>query len=76
MEGYFKERDDVNKKIDVNLRNQLREPFNYTEFNGAIIRNVEDKEMIDNSDNHGWFYFSRDTLTPALEARNSVLHSI
>ena len=32
--------------------------------------------MIDNSDNQEWFHFSCDTLTPTLEARNSVLHSI
>ena len=32
--------------------------------------------MINNSENQGWFHFSRNTLTPTLEARNSVLHGI
>ena len=32
--------------------------------------------MIDESENQDWFHFSRDTLTPTLESRNSVLHSI
>ena len=32
--------------------------------------------MIDNSENQGWFYFSRYTLTPVLEAQNSVLYCI
>ena len=29
----IKEKDDVNKKFNVNLRNRLQEPFNYTEVN-------------------------------------------
>ena len=33
----IKEKDDVNKKINVNLRNRLQEPFNYTKFNEAIL---------------------------------------
>ena len=71
-----KEKDDVNKKINVNLRNRLQEPFNYTEFNEAILCSGEDTAIINNSDNQGWFHFSRNTLTPALEAQNSVLHDI
>ena len=72
----IKEIDDVNENFNANLRNRLREPFNYTDFNDTIIRSGEDTAMIDNSENQGWLYFSRDTLTPALEALNSVLHSI
>ena len=72
----MKEKDDVNKKINVNLINRLQEPFNYTEFNGAIIRSGEDTTIIDNSDNQGWFHFIRDTLTPALEGWNTLLHNI
>ena len=34
----IKEKDDVNKKFNANLRNRLQEPFNYTEFNEAILR--------------------------------------
>ena len=72
----IKERDDINKKININLRNRLQEPFNYIDCNGAILRSGEDTAMINNSENQGWFNFSHDTLTPALEARNSVLYSI
>ena len=32
--------------------------------------------MINNSENQGWFHFSSNTLSPTLEARNSVLHDI
>ena len=32
--------------------------------------------MMKNIENQGWYHFSRNTLTPTLEARNSVLHDI
>ena len=32
--------------------------------------------MKKNSENQGWYHFSCDTLTPTIEARNSVLHDI
>ena len=32
--------------------------------------------MTYNIDNHGWFHFIRDNLTPTLETWNSILHSI
>ena len=64
----IKEKDDVNKKFNVNLRNRLQEPFNYTEFNESILCSGEDTAMINNSKNQGWFHFSRNTLTPTLEA--------
>ena len=32
--------------------------------------------MIKNSEDQGWYHFSRNTLTPTLEAINSVLHDI
>ena len=51
-------------------------PFNYNEFNEAILRSGEYTAMISNSENQGWSHFSRDTLTPALEYQNSVLHEI
>ena len=73
---YIKEKEEVNKKFNVNLRNRLQAPFNYTEFNDAILRSGEDTAMINNSENQGWFHFSRNTLTPTLEARNSALHDI
>ena len=72
----IKERDDVNKIFNVNLRNRPREPFNYTKFNEDIICSGEDIAMIYNSENQGWFHFSRETLTLALESQNLVLHSI
>ena len=72
----IKERDDVNKIFNVNLRKQLQEPFNYTKFNEAILCSGEGTAMIDNSENQGRLQFSCDTLAPALEDRNSVPHSI
>ena len=47
----IKEKDEVNKKFNVNLRNRLKAPFNYTEFNDAILRSGEDTAMMDNSEN-------------------------
>ena len=72
----IKEKDRVNKKFNVNLGNRLQAPFNYTEFNDAILRSGEDTSMINNSENQGWFHFSRHNLAPTLEARNSVLHDV
>ena len=72
----IKEKDEVNKKFNVNLRNRLQAHFNYTKFNDAILCSGEEKEMMNNSEDQGWYHFSRNTLTPTLEARNSVLHDI
>ena len=72
----IKDKDDVNRKFYVNLRNRLQEPFNYTEFNEAILHSGEDTAMINNSENQGWFHFIHNTLSPTLEARNSVLRAI
>ena len=56
--------------------NRLYEPFNYTEYNEVILRSGEETATTENSENYGWFHFSRDTLTPTLETRNSILHII
>ena len=72
----IKGRGEVNGKFNLNSMNRLREPFNYTEYNEAIIHSREDTAMTENSENHGWFHFSCDTITPTLETRNSILHSI
>ena len=72
----IKEKDNVKNKFNVNLRNRLEAPFNYTDFNDAILCSGEDTEMFKNSENQGWFHFSRNTLTPTLEVRNSVIHDI
>ena len=47
----IKEKDEVNKKFNVNLRNRLKAPCNYTEFNDAILSSGEDTAMMNNSDN-------------------------
>ena len=73
---YIKEEDEVNKKFNVNLRNRLKTQSNYTEFNDAILRSGEETAMMKNSEDQGWYHFSRNTLTPTFEARNSVLHEI
>ena len=56
--------------------NRLRETFNYTEYNKAILHSGEETAMTDNSEKYGWLQFSCDTITPTLETRNSILHSI
>ena len=73
---FIKEKDGVNKKFIVNLRNRLQAPLNYKEFNDAILRSGEDTATVNNSENQGWFNFSRNTVKPTLEARKSVLHDI
>ena len=65
----IKEKDNVNKNFNVHLRNRLQGPFNNNKFNESIIRSGEDTAMTNNSENQGWFHFSHDTLTPALEAQ-------
>ena len=72
----IKEKDEVYKKFNVNLRNRLKAPCNYTDFNDAILLSGEDIAMMNKSENQVWFHFSRNALTPTLEARNSVLHDI
>ena len=72
----IKEKEEVNKKFNINLRNRLKTTCNYTKFNDAILCSGEETAMKKNSEDQGWYHFSRDTLTPTLEARNSVLHAI
>ena len=71
-----KEKEEVNKKFNVNLRNCLKTTSNYTDFNNAILQSREETAMKKSNEDQGWYHFSRDTLTPTLEARNSVLHAI
>ena len=52
------------------LKTKLQEPFNYTKYNEAILQSAEETEMMDNNVSQGWYHFSRDTLTPTLEAQN------
>ena len=47
----IKDRGDVNENFNVNISNRLPEPFNYTEFNEAIICSGKETAMIDNSEN-------------------------
>ena len=72
----IKDKEEVNKKFNVNLRNRLKATSNYTEFNDAIHRRGEETAMKKSNEEQGWYHFSRDTLTPTLEARNSALHAI
>ena len=73
---YIKEKEEGNKKFNVNLRNCLKTTSNYTNFNDAILRSREETSMKKSNKDQGWYHFSRYTLTPTLEARNSVLHVI
>ena len=73
---YIKEKEEVNKEFNFNLRNRLKKTCNYTEFNDASLRSGEETAMKKSSEDQGCYHFSRDTLTPTLEARNSVLHAI
>ena len=70
------EEENFNKKFNVNLRNRLKIPCSYTEFNDAILLSGEETAMMKNSGDQVWYHFSRNTITPTLEARNSVLHEI
>ena len=72
----IKEKEEVNKKFNVNLRNRLKTTCNYTELNDAILRSGEETATKKIKEDQGWYHFSRDTLTPTLEARNSVLNAI
>ena len=72
----IKEKEEVNKKFNVKLRNRLKVTSNYTEFNGAILRSGEETAMKKRNEDQGWYHFSRNTLTPTLETRNSILHAI
>ena len=73
---YIKEKEQFNKKLNVNLRNRLKATSNYTEFNDAVLRSGEETATKKSNEDQGWYHFSRDTLTPTLEARNYVLHAI
>ena len=42
---YIKEKEEVNKKFNVNLRNRLNTTSNYTNFNDAILRSGEETAM-------------------------------
>ena len=72
----IKESEEVNENFNFKLKTKLQEPFNYTHYNEAILQSAEETAMMDNNVSQGWYHFSRYTLTPTLEARNSVLHSI
>ena len=72
----IKEKEEVNKKFNINLRNRLKETSNYTDFNDAILRRREETAMKKSKEDQGCYHFSRNTLTPTLEAINSVLHAI
>ena len=62
----IKEKEEVNKKFNINLRNRLKKSSNYTEFNDAILHSREEIAMKKSNEDHGWYHFSRDTLTPTL----------
>ena len=72
----IKEKDEVDKKFNVNLINCLKIACNYTKFNDTILRSGEETYMMKNSEDQGWYHFNRNTLTPTLEYKNSVLHDI
>ena len=54
---------------------KIQEPFSYTQYNEAILQSAEETAMIESDVNHWWYHFSQDTLTPTLEAQNTVIHS-
>ena len=72
----IKEGEEVNKTFNFKLMTKLQEPFNCTQYNEAILQSAEETAMMESDVIHGWHHFSRDTLTPTLEALNTVLHSI
>ena len=58
----IKEKEEVNKKFNVNLRNRLKANCKYTEFNDAILCSGEETDMMKSSEDQGWFHFIRNTL--------------
>ena len=54
----------------------IKKNMSYTLFNEAIINSAQQSAMINRQCNKGWFHYSKSTLTPALAARNAILHSI
>ena len=72
----IKECEEVNKKFNFKLMTKIQEPFSYTQYNEAILQSAEETAMTESDVNHGWYHFSRDTLTSTLESRNTLLHSI
>ena len=63
-----KEKEDVNNKFNVNLRNRLKATSNYTKFNNAILQSKEETSTKKSNEDQNWYHFSRNTLTPTLEA--------
>ena len=62
----IKEKEEVNNKFNVNLRNRLKVTRNYTKFNDAILRSGEETATKKSNKDQGWYHFSRDTITPPL----------
>ena len=54
----------------------LKKNMSYKLFNEAIPNSAQQSAMTNRQSNKGWFHHSKSTLTPALAARNAILHSI
>ena len=54
----------------------LKKNMSYTLFNEVNLNSAQQSEMTNRQSNKGWFHHSKSILTPALSARNVILHSI
>ena len=68
--------EETNQLFNVTLQSKIKKNMSYTLFNEAILNSAQQSEMINRKCNKGWFHYSNSTLTPALAARNAILHSI
>ena len=68
--------EDTNQMCNVNLQHMLKKNMSYKLFNEAILNSAQQLAMKNSQSNKGWFHHSKNTLNPALLARNAILHRI
>ena len=54
----------------------MKHPHDYTSYNAAILSSSEETALVAKGKCEGWYYHSRDTLTPTLAARNEFLYAM
>ena len=68
--------ENTNQLFNINLKNMLKENMSYKLFNKAILSSAQQSATTNKQSNKVWFQHIKSTLTPALETRNEILHSI
>ena len=67
---------ELNEKINLILQFKLKHPHDYTSYNAAILSCAEETALVVKGQYEGWYYHSRETLTPTLAARNELLYAM